>query len=126
MRETGTFFQKSFDLSPNELKFSLKNYINSNFNKSIHKILNYPRHISKIIYKLRLNTWNTKFSKDIKCLCNENVSVDHLLAHCPVLNNSFRSHNIFVNTEQPTNILYEPSALEIASIIFRSEISRLL
>jgi ribonuclease HI len=120
MQGLGSSSQHSLHYSANELKFLLKQFIMSNFNSNAHEVLNCPRHISKIIYKLRLNSWNTKFSKDVKCLCNENISVRHLLIHCPIIKNQLKDKNILINPEQPLNVLYQSSAIEIADIIVHS------
>jgi ribonuclease HI len=120
MKGLGSVFHHSLNYSLNELKSSLKNYMMSKFNNNAHDILKCPRHISRFIYKLRLNSWSTKFSKDVKCLCHENISVNHLLIHCPIIKDQLKDKNILVNTEQPLNILYQSSALEIADIILHS------
>jgi ribonuclease HI len=120
MRGLGSVFQNSLQFSTNEIKNLLKHCIKSKFNKNVHELLNCPRHISKIIYKLRLNTWNTKFSKEVKCLCNDNISINHLLVECPIIAGHIKSKNIVVNPERVTDILYKTEVSEIASIIFLS------
>jgi ribonuclease HI len=120
MRGLGSVFPNYLHFSTNELKFLLKHCIHSKFNTNVHEFLNCPRHISKIIFKLRLNTWNTKYSKEVKCICNENISIYHILAQCPIITYLIKSKNIVVNPERATDILYETDVIEIANIILKS------
>ena len=41
------------------------------------------RQLSSLMFKIRLNAFKTKFSKDIKCICGHQVSIKHLLLQCP-------------------------------------------
>ena len=33
---------------------------------------------------LRLNSWNTKYSQNVSCVCKNVLSVKHILLECPI------------------------------------------
>nr|AXL95387.1 conotoxin-like precursor unassigned superfamily 17 [Conus ermineus] len=47
------------------------------------------RHIVRLIHKLRLNTWNTKYSHGSTSVRRENFSVHHLLFERSVLTSHY-------------------------------------
>ena len=42
------------------------------------------RYLARLIYKLCLNTWNTKYSQNVSCVCKNIVFVKHILLECPI------------------------------------------
>ena len=42
------------------------------------------RYLARVIYKLRLNSWNTKYSQNATCICKNMLSVKHILLECPI------------------------------------------
>ena len=44
------------------------------------------------IYKLRLNSWNTKYSQNVTCLCKNILSVKHTLLECPITKELFQKN----------------------------------
>jgi hypothetical protein len=80
----------------------------------------------KQFYKLRINSWNTKFAKDVTCMCNSKISIKHNLSECPVLKQSFREKNIFITAENIEESLLDNRSFYIAKIIQDSSLSSLL
>jgi hypothetical protein len=63
--------------------------------KSIFFSKNVPRHILKIVLRLRLNAWKTKYVKYVNCVCGEVLSINHLLIpECSFLSDLYKVHNI--------------------------------
>ena len=52
-------------------------------------LVNYPRHITSLVYRFRLNALRTKFCKNIKCICENQLSVKHLFVDCPKVKQLF-------------------------------------
>ena len=91
-------------------------YINK-LKKSKSAIPFCSRYLARVIYKLRLNSWNTKYSQNVTCVCKNILSVKHTLLECPITtvisgkngydlnayNNAVR--NILYNTDVITNIV---------------------
>ena len=74
------------------------------------------RYLARVIYKLRLNSWNTKYSQNVTCVCKNILSVKHILLECPMLQSYFRKNgydlnaynnvrDILYNTDVITNIV---------------------
>ena len=53
-------------------------YINK-LKKSKSAIPSCSRYLARVIYKLRLNSWNTKYSQNVTCVCKNILSVKHIL-----------------------------------------------
>ena len=47
--------------------------------KSKFAIPSCSRYLARVIYKLRLNSWNTKYSQNVTCVCEDILSVKHIL-----------------------------------------------
>eukprot|EP00745_Piridium_sociabile_P029217 TRINITY_DN4763_c1_g1_i13.p1 TRINITY_DN4763_c1_g1~~TRINITY_DN4763_c1_g1_i13.p1 ORF type:complete len:239 (+),score=0.05 TRINITY_DN4763_c1_g1_i13:231-947(+) len=43
----------------------------------------HSRQITSLMYRFRLNAFRTKCSKNIHCICGKQITVNHLLVHCP-------------------------------------------
>ena len=41
-------------------------------------------YLAGVKYKIRLNSWNTKYSQDVTCTCKNVLSVNHTLLKCPI------------------------------------------
>ena len=82
-------------------------------------LLSFSRHINSLIYKLRLNSWNTKFSKDVTCVCGDNISVNHILFECRTLSTAFRQKGLNLQRTDGQKILTSSSASEIAAVILQ-------
>ena len=49
-----------------------------------------PRYLARVIYKLRLNTWNTKYSQNMTCVCKNILYVKYILLECPITTGLFK------------------------------------
>ena len=90
-------------------------YIN-NLKKSQSAIPFCSRYLARVIYKLRLNSWNTKYSHNVTCLCKNILPVKHILLECPITTELFQKNghdlsaynnvrDILYNTDVITNIV---------------------
>ena len=78
-----------------------------------------------IIYKLRLNSWNTKYHV-ASCCCPANFSVKHVIFDCPILKNQYLKIGLKLENFDLCQILYDPIIIDIARIILQSDIYTLL
>ena len=74
------------------------------------------RYLARVIYKLRLNSWNTKYSQNVTCVCKNILSVKHILLECPITTELFQKNgydlhaynnvrDILYNNDVITNIV---------------------
>ena len=114
-------------LSYNELKSKTKFFFKQKYPQIQSSILHLPRKSSKLLLRLRLNTWNTKYVKDVKCICNEEITIQHILFECQFLQTLYLQRNI--DTKSFTNInnlLYDQKILDIINILLESPLAELL
>ena len=81
--------------SKSEMSSLLKQSLKTEYKAKSH----FPecsRHTQIIINKLRLNTWNTKYSKDVTCVCKEKISMKHILLNCPILNRLYMDRGVII------------------------------
>ena len=50
------------------------------------------RYLARLIYKLRLNSWNTKYSQNVTYVCKNILSVKHILLECPITTELFQKN----------------------------------
>ena len=53
--------------------------------------------LARVIYKLRLNSWNTKYSQNVTCVCKNTLSVKHILLECPITTELFQKNGYDLN-----------------------------
>ena len=62
---------------------------------------------ARVIYELRLNSWNTNDSQNVTCLCKNILSVKHLLLECPNTTELFQKNGYDLNAyNNVRDILY--------------------
>ena len=71
-------------LSSHEINSLLKKTIYKQIEKRKFAIPSCSRHLARVIYKLRLNSWNTKYSQTVTCVRKNILSVKHILLECPI------------------------------------------
>ena len=76
-------------LSSHEIISILQKNVYKQIEKSKVAIPSCSRHLARVIYKLRLNTWNTKYSQNVTCVCKNILSVKHILLECPITTELF-------------------------------------
>ena len=52
--------------------------------KSKSAVPSFSRYLAGVICKFRLNSWNTKYSENLTCVCKNVLSVSHVLLECPI------------------------------------------
>ena len=64
-------------LSSHDIISILEKNVYKQIEKSKFAIPSCSRHLVRVIYKLRLNTWNTKYSQNMTCVCKNILSVKY-------------------------------------------------
>jgi len=114
-------------LSNREIISFLDQFTKQNVKSNNFFSKNVPRHILKIVLKLRLNSWKTKHVKDINCVCGDALSINHLLIpECIFLTDLYKVHNIELSTNDILVILQSPIIFEIAKVLICSVLNNLL
>ena len=90
-----------------------------------------PRHIYSLMAKLRLNALKTKYCKDITCDCGLNLSVEHLLLHCPIIKKLIEDsilHSLFEEVTPSLSYLLTTYEIlqQMVDILYNSKIRKLL
>ena len=65
-------------LSSREINSLLKKTVYKQIEKSKSAIPSRSRYLARVIYKLRLNPWNTKYSQNVTCVCKNVLSVKYI------------------------------------------------
>ena len=65
--------------------------------KSKSEIPSCSRYLARVIYKLLLNSWNTKYSQNVTCVCKDILSVKHILLECPITTELFQKNGYDFN-----------------------------
>ena len=85
--------------------------------KSKFVIPSCSRYLARVIYSLRLNAWNIKYSQNVKCVCKNILSVKLILLECPITTELFQKNEYDFNAcNNVRDILYNT---DIISSIFR-------
>ena len=86
------------------------------------------RYLARIVYKLRLNTWNTKYSQNVTCVCKNILSVRHILLECPITTELFEKNGYDFNAcNNVRDILYNNDIINsIVRLIVHSAVSKLV
>ena len=71
-------------LSSHEINPLLKKTVYKQTEKSKSAKPSSSRYLAKVIYKLRLNSWNTKYPQNVTCVCKNTLSVKPILLKCPI------------------------------------------
>ena len=114
-------------LSFNELKSQVKSKLKPKIPKTNISVLSLPRKTSSLLLKFKLNIWRTKYVEDIKCVCKEDISINHMLYNCDFLNNLYRLNNIILDPNKDiTEILNDKIILKVIDILLESPLKNLL
>ena len=104
-------------ISYNEFKTKIKTNFKSNTKVTISPLY-LPKRISTLLLKLRLNTWRTKFNKEIKCSCGEEISIQHILFECKDLIDKYKEKDINIESYNNMNeLLHDRQILNIIDIL---------
>ena len=96
--------------------------------KSKFAIPSCSRHLARVIYKLHLNTWNTKCSQNVTCVCKNILSIKHILLECPITTGLFQKNGYDFNPcKNVRDILYNADIISsIVKLIVHSPVGKLV
>ena len=104
-------------------------YINK-LKKSKFAIPSCSRYLARVIYiyKLRLNSWNTKYSQNVTSVCKNTLSVKHMLLECPITTELFQKNGYDLNAyKNVRDILYNIDVItNIVKSIVHSPVGKLV
>ena len=85
------------------------------------------KHLARVIYKLHLNSWNTKYSQNVTCVCKNILSVKHILLECPVTTELFQKNGYDLNAyNNVRDILYTTDVItNIVKSVFHSPVGKI-
>ena len=87
---------------------------------------NCPQHLCSLLHKLRLNSWRTKYCKNVRCVCNDVLSIQHILFECTILTDLYQEQNIFFdnNLRNVSDFLSNKNGLliPVLDVIFQSDV----
>ena len=84
-------------LSSHEINSLLKKTVYKQIEKSKFAIPSWTRYLARVTYKLRLNSWNTKYSQNVTCVCKNILPVKHILLECPITTELFQKNGYDLN-----------------------------
>ena len=124
------FFYFTFSLTLTSLPlihYLRRLYINK-LKKSKFAIPSCSRYLSRVIYKLRLNSWNTKYSQNVTCVCKNILSAKHILLECPFTTELFQKNGYDLNVyNNVRDILYNTDVItNIVRSIVHSPVGKLV
>ena len=122
---------KSNNTAINEIKLSKHEYyclINNFMNKDLHQKNThfYSRNVDSLIFKLKLNTWRTKYCKLVNCFCGQQFSIKHAIFECPKLKDLYSQNNLVFEGMDLNDVLNSDKLYSLASIILLSEVRHIL
>ena len=102
--------------SSHEVNSLIKKAVYKQIEKSKSAIPSCSRYLARVIYKLRLNSWNTKYSQNVIYVCKNILSVKHIRLQCLITTELFQKNgydlnaynnvrDISYNTDVITNIV---------------------
>ena len=96
--------------------------------KSKFAIPSCSRYLARVIYKFRLNSWNTKYSQNVTCVCKKILSVKHILLECPITTELFQKNGYDLNAyNNVRDILYNNEVItNIVKSIVHSPVGKLV
>ena len=93
--------------------------------KSKSAILSCSRYLARVIYKLRLNLWNTKYSQNVTCVCKNILPVKHMLLQYPITTELFQKNGLTCSNVR--YILYYTDVINsIVELIVYSPVGKLV
>ena len=100
-------------LSSHEINSLLKKTVYKQFEgKKISAIPSCSRYLARVIYKLRLKSWNTNYSQNVTCVCKNILSIQHILLECPITTELFQKNGYDLNAyNNVRDILYNSDVI---------------
>ena len=115
-------------LSSHEIISVLEKNVYKQVERSKFGIPSCSRYLARVIYKLHLNTWNTKYSQNVTGVCKNILSVKHILLECPVTTELFKKYGYDFNAcNNVRDVLYNTDIINsIAKLIVHSPVGKLV
>ena len=115
-------------LSSHEINSLLKKTVNKPIEKNKFAIPSCSRYLARVIFKLRLNSWNTKYSQNVTCVCKNILSVKHILLECPITTELFQKNGYDLHAyNNVRDILYNNDVItNIVKSIVHSPVRKLV
>ncbi len=102
----------------------LRRLYTSKLKKSKSAIPSCSRYLGRVIHKLRLNSWNTKYSQNVTCVCKNILSVKHfILLECSITTELIQKNGYDLNAyNNIRDILYNTDVITntVKSIVHSS------
>ena len=74
------------------IHYLIRLYINKLKKVNLRYLLVQDINLAKVIYELRLNSWNTKHSQNMTYVCKNILSVKQMLLECPITTELFQKN----------------------------------
>ena len=87
----------NLQLSYNEIASILEKTVYQELQKDKSAITPCSRYLARVIYKIHLNSWNTKYSQNVTCVCKNILSVKHILLEYPITIDLFQKNGYDFN-----------------------------
>ena len=115
-------------LSSHEINSLLKKTVYKQTEKRKCAIPSCSRYLARVIYKLRLNSWNTKYSQNVTCVCKNILSVKYILLECPITTELFQKNGYDLNVyNNVRDILYNTDMISsVVKLIVHSPVGKLV
>ena len=115
-------------LSSHEFNSLLKKTVYKQIEKSKFAKRSCSRYLARVISKLRLNSWNTKYSQNVTRVCKNTLSVKHILLECPITTELFQKNGYDLNAyNNVRDILYNNDVItNIVKSIVHSPVGKLV
>ena len=114
-------------LSSHEIISMLEKNVYKQIEKSKFAIPSCSRHLARVIYKLRLNTWNTKYSQNVTCVCKNIISVKHNYYNVLLPQSYFRKMDMTNACNNVRDILYNTDIINsIVKLIVHNPVGKLI
>ena len=97
MKNMSEISYNNLQLSYHEIVSILEKTVYQELEQSKSVISSCSRYLARVIYKLRLNSWNTKYSQHVTCVCKNITSFKHILIECPITIDLFKKNECDFN-----------------------------
>ena len=112
MKNMGEISYNNVLLSSHDITSILEKTVHKQTEKSKFAIPSCSRCLARVIYKLCLNSWNTKYSQNVICVCKNIFSVKHILLECPITTELFQKNGYDLNAcNNVRGILYNTDVI---------------
>ena len=69
------------------------------------------KYLARVICKFRLNSWNSKYSQNVTCVCKNILCVNHILLECPITTGLFQKNGYKRLSHKTRDTLYNTDVM---------------